>query len=72
MDINNFIQSFGDFIVDCAECDIPKNKALKIMMEFLDNPKKYDHPEIIKSYLNENLDINQFIQLNNKIWKKVN
>ena len=72
MDINNFIPSFGDFIVDCAECDIPKNKALKIMMEFLDNHKKYDHPEIIKSYLNENLDINQFIQLNNKIWKKVN
>jgi hypothetical protein len=66
-DINNFIPSFGDFIIYCKECDIELDLAKEILFEFLDNPKKYNNPEIIKNYLSEKLSIDQYIQLINRL-----
>ena len=66
-DINTFIPSFGDFMSYCGEIDIEKDLFTEILFEFLDNPKKYNNPEIIKNYLSEKLPINLYIQLINKI-----
>ncbi len=62
-DINNFIPSFADFMIHCKESDIEKDLFQEILFEFLDNPKKYNNPEIIKNYLSEELPIDQYIQL---------
>lgn len=62
-DINTFIPSFGDFMSYCCESDIEKDLFQEILFEFLDNPKKYDNPEIIKNYLSEKLPVNSYIQL---------
>ena len=67
IDINTFIPSFGDFMVSCGESDIEKNLFQEILFEFLDNPKKYNNPEIIKNYLYEKLPINPYIQLIGRI-----
>jgi hypothetical protein len=66
-DINTFIPSFGDFMSYCIESDIEKDLFQEIFFEFLDNPKKYNNPNIIKEYLSEKLPINSYIQLINKI-----
>ena len=66
-DINKYISSFGNFIVYCKESDIEKELSTKIVFEFLDNPKKYNNPEIIKTYLSEILDIDKYIQLINRL-----
>lgn len=62
-DINTFIPSFGDFMVFCNESDIELDLFKEILFEFLNNPKEYNNPEIIKIYLSEKLPINQYIQL---------
>jgi hypothetical protein len=51
----------------CIESDIEKDLFQEIFFEFLDNPKKYNNPNIIKEYLSEKLPINSYIQLINKI-----
>ena len=66
-DINTFIPSVGDFMVYCKESDIEKDLFLEILFEFLNNPKEYNNPEIIKNYLSEKLPINLYIQLIGKI-----
>ena len=66
-DINTYIPSFGDFMSYCGESDIEKELFMEILFEFLDNPKKYNNPEIIKNYLSEKLSIDQFIQLINRL-----
>ena len=66
-DINLFIPSFSDFMVSCRESDIENDLFQEILFEFLDNPKKYNNPEIIKNYLSEKLTIDQFIQLINRL-----
>ena len=63
IDINTFIPSFGDFMVYCRESDIEHELFVDIFFEFLNNPKKYNNPEIIKTYLNEKLPINSYIQI---------
>lgn len=67
MDINTYIPSFGEFMFQCKECDIDKDLFTTILFEFLNNPKKYNNPEIIKNYLSENLPINSYIQIVNKL-----
>jgi len=67
IDINYFIPSFGDFIIYCHESDITLDKCLKITREFLDYPKKYGSSELIKEYLCDNLDIDSYISLINKL-----
>lgn len=64
-DVNTFIPSFGDFMSYCGQSDIEKDLFQEILFEFLDNPKKYDNPEIIKNYLSEKLPVNSYIQLIN-------
>lgn len=66
-DINTFIPSFGDFMDYCKESDIEKDLFLEILFEFLNNPKEYNNPEIIKEYLSEKLPINSYIQLIGRI-----
>jgi hypothetical protein len=66
-DINIFIPSFYDFMGYCEESDIEKDLFQEIFFEFLENPKKYNNPEIIKNYLSEKLTINQYIQLCNRL-----
>ena len=66
-DINIFTPSFSDFMVSCIESDIENDLFQEIFFEFLDNPKKYNNPEIIKNYLSEKLPIDQYIQLINKL-----
>ena len=67
IDVNTFIPSFGDFMIYCGESDIEKDLFKEILFEFLDNPKKYNNPEIIKNYLYEKLPINTYIQLIGRI-----
>lgn len=66
-DINTFIPSFGDFMIYCKESDLEKDLFIEILFEFLDNPKKYNNPEIIKNYLYEKLPINSYIELIGRI-----
>lgn len=65
--VNDFIPRFGEFIVSCRESDISKDKALEIMYEFINNPIKYNSVIIIKDYLIQNLEIDSYIQLTNKL-----
>lgn len=67
IDINTFIPSFGDFMSYCKESDIENDLFKEILFEFLDNPKKYNNPEIIKNYLSGKLPINSYIQLIGRI-----
>jgi hypothetical protein len=67
IDVNTFIPSFGDFMVYSKESDIEENLFKEIFFEFLNNPKKYNNPEIIKTYLNEKLPINSYIQIINRL-----
>lgn len=67
-DINYYIPSFGKFMLEyLPESDIETKKGLEITFEFLNNPKKYNSVKIIKEYLNNVLEINQYIQLINKM-----
>jgi hypothetical protein len=67
IDVNTFIPSFGDFMVYSKESDIEENLFKEIFFEFLNNPKKYNNPEIIKTYLNGKLPINSYIQIINRL-----
>lgn len=60
------IISFGDFIIYCAEADIPKEKAIELMFILLDD-KTIDSKERIKETLNEHLSIDAYISMINKL-----
>jgi hypothetical protein len=66
-DINIFIPSFGDFLVYCKESGIERELFEEIFFEFLNNPNKYNNPEIIKNYLSDKLPIDSYIQLTSKL-----
>ena len=51
----------------CIVSNIEKDLFQEIIFEFLDNPKKYNNSEIIKTYLNEKLPINSYIQIINRL-----
>ena len=70
MNVNNFIPSFGDFIIWCKESDVEQELMDEILFEFLDNPKIYNNEKIIKNYLVGKLQINSYIQLTSRLFNE--
>lgn len=60
------IINFGEFIIYCAEADIPKEKAIELMFILLDD-KTITTKELIKEKLNEHLSIDAYISMVNKL-----
>jgi len=61
------VMDMGEFTMACMELNLPTDIGVKLILELSENTKKYNNKEIIKELLVENVDIDTYISLINKL-----
>lgn len=67
MDVNDIIPSFGQFVIDCKDCEIPMETTMKMFKELCDDYKYYDTKTKVKDLISENVEVTKYIELIGKL-----